>query len=402
MTNYTLARLAALRASQHHAGVLNSWSSSSARCGCVTRFFCYTLLDELNMSETGEVFDLADWETNNGLNRKTTEALRKEDFITIDVLKAMTPTDIAALGITAGQARALKMALVRLGNAAFESSVCQPQPVSTQATTGAASSPTPEDQDDSARAILQAGEMMDKLYCVQPGKDGSNEEAQALLADIVKNQTPGKTGWGGATGYDPTMLLTVKASTKKALQVTSFVPEAVKQRMAKRRRENLRWSEGPDGTVSLRPDDGNEQVYLSLAEWGAANIRLMHHLMTVAELPRSNIEDYLAYTVMIFDFATKYEWQSVLDFDVRYREQQAEHSFRWGTSAIHLESLLLTSRRQSSGQKPAPKQHYGRRGGNGGRRAEDTGSTDEICRIYAAKGECPYEDRCKFRHVKRA
>ena len=66
--------------------------------------------------------------------------------------------------------------------------------------------------------------------------------------------------------------------------------------------------------------------------------------------PLSRTTWHRPYPVMIFDFATKYEWQSLLDFDVRYREQQAEHSFRWGTSAIQLESLLLTSRCKSSGQ----------------------------------------------------
>ena len=194
----------------------------------------------------------------------------------------------------------------------------------------------------------------------------------------------------------------MKASTKKACQVTAFVPESVKQRLTKKCRENMRWSEGPDGTVSLKEDEF-QQVYLTQAEWGAANVRLIHHLMLEGDLPRANIEDYLAYTVMIFEFATRYDWQSVLEFDARYREQQAQHGFRWGTAAIHLEALLLTCRRQvvSPG---ASKQQTGRKWGQTGRvKAEDaTGSAHEICRLYAAKGECPYRQKCRFRHVRRA
>ena len=59
-------------------------------------------------------------------------------------------------------------------------------------------------------------------------------------------------------------------------------------------------------------------------------------MMTEGQLPGANIGKYLAYTVMIFEFASRYDWQSVLDFDIRYREQQAQHNFHWGTAAIHL------------------------------------------------------------------
>ena len=197
------------------------------------------------------------------------------------------------------------------------------------------------------------------------------------------------------------MLLTIKASAKKVFHVTSFVPEGVKQRLAKRRRENLRWTESPDGTVSLQADDRGP-VYLSQAEWGAANVRLMYHMMTEGELPGANIGEYLAYTVMIFEFASKYDWQSVLDFDIRYREQQAQHNFRWGKAAIHLETLLLTSRRQATGSNQDPRQQQGRKSGQVGRgRTDDDGVREEICRLYASRGDCPYGERCKFRHMSR-
>ena len=44
---------------------------------------------------------------------------------------------------------------------------------------------------------------------------------------------------------------------------------------------------------------------------------------------------------------SRYDWQSILDFDVCYREIQAEHGFRWGTPAANLESLVLINRRQA-------------------------------------------------------
>ncbi len=42
------------------------------------------------------------------------------------------------------------------------------------------------------------------------------------------------------------------------------------------------------------------------------------------------VEYYLAYTAIMFEFAQKYDWASMMDFDIKYREQQAAHVFQWG------------------------------------------------------------------------
>ena len=131
------------------------------------------------------------------------------------------------------------------------------------------------------------------------------------MAAAIEDQLPCGERWRGAASCDPTVHLTIKASTKKP----------VRQRLARKRRENMRWMEGPDRTVSLKVDE-TVQVYLSQCEWSAANLRLMHHMIVEGQLPRSSSDDYLAYTVMIHEFTGKYDWQSVLDYDVRYRELQ--------------------------------------------------------------------------------
>ena len=186
-----------------------------------------------DMSDTEELFDLAAWETRNGLNRKTTEALSKEDYASLAVLRAMTASDVAALNITGGQARTLKLALGGLGNPAFRPSAPTTQPRETAVTEAVGPAAAVEmEGDDSGRAILQAGEMLDALWA----GDGDGETKRAL-GNVAGYQAPDKDKWGDPASYDPTMLLTMKASTKKACQVTAFVPESVKQRLIKKRRE---------------------------------------------------------------------------------------------------------------------------------------------------------------------
>lgn len=49
----------------------------------------------------------------------------------------------------------------------------------------------------------------------------------------------------------------------------------------------------------------------------------------------------MAYTAKIYDFASKFEWASALDYDLQHRNAQAVHGFMWGTPAAHLELHVL-------------------------------------------------------------
>ena len=83
-----------------------------------------------DMSDPDDSFDLAEWETSNGLNRQTTEALNREEYTNKVVLMAMEASDIAALNITGGQAWTLEVALRALGNLAFGSTHLPVRPAS--------------------------------------------------------------------------------------------------------------------------------------------------------------------------------------------------------------------------------------------------------------------------------
>ena len=96
--------------------------------------------------------------------------------------------------------------------------------------------------------------------------------------------------------------------------------------------------------MSLKSDN-QAQVYLSQAEWSAANIRLLYYMMMEGELPRSSMDEYLVYTVMIHEFASKYECQ--VDFGLRYTSPGATSTAQLllgnGGDTLRVHALNLTS-----------------------------------------------------------
>ena len=80
-------------------------------------------------------------------------------------------------------------------------------------------------------------------------------------------------------------------------------------------------------------------------------MRLLNHLLATNQIKRKDIEFYLAYTTKIYEFAEKYEWNSVLIYDYTYREIQAEHDFMWGTFSPHMELQLLVPKRTRANRR---------------------------------------------------
>lgn len=124
------------------------------------------------------------------------------------------------------------------------------------------------------------------------------------------------------------------SKTAKAIHITQFLTDVQKTTMF---RVLSRTDE--DGRV-----DSHSHPYSGITqlEWGgAANCRLLTHLLQTTSLTRAEIECYLAYTTKVFEFTDWHEWDSILDFDYHYREMQAEHQFPWGTISPYMELQWL-------------------------------------------------------------
>ena len=304
------------------------------------------------MAENGDEgavgFSIEDWAKKYKINRKTVAALRSEEAVDETTLKDVTARDLNKMDLTIGQASALRQGLAALGNHIKEAEV----------------------EENAQEEEVDADINRDTL-----------EEAGNILDDILQDQKKEKKDTTvrkkHSGGYDPRMILTIKATTRKALQIVDFLPEHVKTRVNKKKKENFTLTEGENGGLTLKTEE--TAFYVSIDEWGAANQRILAHMIQEGLLDRREIEYYLSYTVMVFEFVPRYEWASILTFDKRYREMQAQHEFEWGSFAAQLEMQLLTPRRpmhpKTQAKKDAP-----------------------LCKLFATRGTCTFGESCRFRH----
>ena len=81
---------------------------------------------------------------------------------------------------------------------------------------------------------------------------------------------------------------------------------------------------------------------ISLSQWNAANIRIMHKLIETKQLPTyEDVKSYLAYTVKINQLVGKYKWHSILVYDEEFHIAQAKYLFPWSYDSHHMHSVHL-------------------------------------------------------------
>ena len=339
-------------------------------------------------------FAFDDWAREAGLSRKAIAVLRQEDLVGKKQLSLVTAGDIRSLNLQLGQAKLLQAAIDTL-TAGTKDVPPAPAPTATVATASSLQS-TPADgqQQDQATNIrlpdirrqaaelARHGESLDQLF---------SDEVTPVTQSLQPSPVP-------TAAYDPRAMLTVKATSVKVVHITQFLPERTRKRRAANRRQ-LRVVKSPDDEDNAAPtlmvEEQEEHPYSGIAmeEWGAANARLMHHLLKTGILPPSQVDYYLAYTAKVFDLADNHSWESVLDFDHSYRERQAEHQYLWGTLSADLEWHLLTPKRRGPASTA---QNYS---SNNHRKPAKTVATAD-CKLFKARGTCPFGDRCKYRHTR--
>jgi hypothetical protein len=324
-------------------------------------------------------FEFDMWASDVGLSRKTTHVLRQEELITKESLRLLEVKDAKEFGFPLGQQKLLMAAV----------SALQPPAI--------ANNPAPNTPPENPLSMQEAGPAAEILTLPdlrhqQAGLDNAGRRLDELLGACVVS-TATQSVKCSDTFLDPRSILTMKAQTRKAVHVTSFLSEKAKRRRQNRRRDLVLKTGGDQyDRVVIQTDDDHPYAGVYIEEWGAANCRVMNHLLTGNQLRREDVEYYLAYSTKIFEFAEKYEWSSVLDYDFHYRELQAEHQFAWGTFSPHMELQLLTPKRRM-GQTAPPSAPAA----NGYVRSSV--KTDD-CRHFKARSWCPFGDTCKFKHVR--
>lgn len=183
---------------------------------------------------------------------------------------------------------------------------------------------------------------------------------------------------------DPRVGLCVKSTSKKAFHIPQFLSEKAKQRS--KTKQDLVLSRSQD-SLTFRAEQSHPYAGINTEEWGAANTRLMSALIACGDLKRQDVEFYLAYTATIFDFASQYEWSSIMDFDFNYREQQSQFNFQWGYINPLMELKMLTPKGQQQGTYFKSKQPH------------RNSYKDQVCRQFLAMGSCRFGDTCRYSHA---
>ena len=332
-------------------------------------------------------FNFDNWVSKHGIIRASSKILSDQHLNTKEALLEADRQDIAKIGLAVGQEVIVRRGLRDLGNLHFqEAPLTEKTATSTQEddstdprSTGPGGSPplgslTAQQTD----LLIQAGADLDALLNNSSGRSAPNLGVGTELLSLGDLQSKPET-------YDPRHLLTLKSTTRKAEKIASFLPEKVKERLQRTRRERLVFTEGQDGRLSLQQGE-DSPFSISPTEWGAANMRLMSHLLAEGQLNRTDVEYYMAYTMQVFELADTYEWHSVMRFDSRYRELQAHHGFPWGDMRLALQLNLLTPRSfQNTTVKP---------------RNFRPNAKIEDCKKWLLSGgtSCPFGDKCRFVH----
>lgn len=364
----------------------------------------------------GEAFDFNVWAKNNGINRKTTAMLRKEDLATVEALVLLEPSDFKELDLTIGQRKLLQSAIGTLtaperhkqsvkisdsginrsdvNNIIVEKALSNPGTAS-----GETENLTIADIRRQASLLETSGKKLDSSLSTC---NNQRNHTQHVHVNCKYEQTDVLRGHIDepctriVDPSDPRTILTVKATTKKVTHIVQFLSEQTKKRRLNKRKEWVLAKTGDMDSLVVKPDTEHPYSGISVAEWSAANCRLLAYLLRSGELSLDKVEYYLAYTTQIYDFASKYEWDSILDFDYNYRERQAEYGFAWGALTANMELQLLQPRVPRSlvpQSRTAPQKG---RGQSGQGRAVDMPE----CKMFKARnGNCPFGEKCKYRHV---
>ena len=340
-------------------------------------------------STSADGFSFESWATSHKLSRKTCQTLRKEELVVSDALCCLTPDDVNILCLPLGQAKLLNLAVKKLLASAAEASASAAQ--STRpAEPRESSAPRPSEAEadnvtindirQQAATLDAAGQFLDSLPSTLLPTPTLPAPVAGMTRDrpqvIPVNNNP-----------DPRVVLTLQASGKKATHITNFLSDKARSRLRKSRKNYVlaESATADDGHMVIRTDsDTHPYMGVSIEEWGAANARLTHHLTKTGALSTGDLDYYLAYTAIIFEFADRYDWNSVLEFDYRYREQQAEHDFQWGYVNPMMELQIL---RPKLRQQPQPSF------------LKTPSAPKEECRQWKRNnGYCPFGDKCRYTH----
>ena len=107
---------------------------------------------------------------------------------------------------------------------------------------------------------------------------------------------------------------------------------------------------------------------------------------------------YWGYICKILELNSRFEWQSVLEFDCEYRKNQARFDFQWGTEIPHLSSVQLRDKRANSQNFSSKKGRQFSQPNSNGNSNKKGANNNYTCRDFnrdkCTRAQCKYLHAC--------
>ena len=196
---------------------------------------------------TDDIFNFDEWANSIDLKRPATQILRNEELTSKEALILLEQKDMKELGLTMGTTKLIQKQIAQWKD------VKGTDPGSMES-----ADPTVENNTD---VLVGAGKTFDVLFSDSPPPSGKGK--YELFGQM-----------------DPRAILTLKSHTNKAVHITQFLTEKSKLRRQNKRKEFVLKSGAANSeTLVLKTDDEHPYLGIYMEEWGAANMRLLNHLL---------------------------------------------------------------------------------------------------------------------------
>ena len=255
--------------------------------------------------------------------------LADQGFDSVRSLSLMQPEDIDELAIAQrAQIRLLEAAITRAKQEITgERPAVQPDPVVTH--TAAPRNDTVVNNQD-----LSLGLNIDSLLKGLPSQVERPPAAEAVFS---------------RTEFDPEFhLLAGKPGTgiNKPLEIIDFVGMSIKIDQIN---EHVVSDLGDNQTFVLKSGPKKPRYdSITVWQWCLGAIRIQNELTRLGRLvSEKEKRQYMGYVCKTLELNSRFEWQSILEFDKEYRGHQARFNFAWGTEIPHLSSVQLRDKKQS-------------------------------------------------------
>ena len=189
--------------------------------------------------EQDETLNFDQWSVEMGLTRKTTALLRKEDLGLLGTLCLLDNSDLLSLDLSVGQRKVLAAAISKIKaekqkNIDISPHVCESAPPAT------VTQSVPKPTHDEIRSSSHDPKNVDiSVIRRQAGQlDASGKTFDDLLSQSLNiENNPVNQSNKPVHVSDPRTVLTIKATSHKAVHITQFLTEATKKKRQSRKKD---------------------------------------------------------------------------------------------------------------------------------------------------------------------